>query len=258
MLSFRAESPWRLIEKAWREKLGHAIFSGRKSMKIDSRIKENLALGYPLSRKKTLHHLESVFLGLWTPLGSDLGGNLGPKMEPQIHKNLLKSTFEKFHKNTRPQNTIFLKFETIWDGFREGRAWRNRAFRPIHPSKSWKSCDVTSHPKKISSKIDFRVIWAPSWAPKSSQNRDKKSLEKWWKHDDDDDDDDDDDKEEDLDATLPENFRNINYHKKNQNYLDIDERLAELEKNIQPKTPNHFGVKTHNVRANPNHFGVKT
>ena len=67
MLSFRAENAWRFIEKAGREKLGHAIFSGRKSMKIVSKIvskiKENLALGYPLSRKKTLHHLESVSLG---------------------------------------------------------------------------------------------------------------------------------------------------------------------------------------------------
>ena len=154
-------------------------------MKIVSKIKENLALGYPLSRKKTLHHLESVFLGLWTPLGSDLGGNLGPTMEPQIHKNLLKSTFEEDLKNNHLQNANFWKFQTMWEGFREGRAWRNLAFRPIHPSKSWKSCDVTSHPKKITSKIDFRLIWAPSWAPKSSQKRDKKSLEKWWKNDDD-------------------------------------------------------------------------
>ena len=55
-------------------------------------------------------------------------------MEPQIHKNLLKSTFEEDLKNNHLQNAIFWKFETIWEGFREGRAWRNLAFRPIHPS----------------------------------------------------------------------------------------------------------------------------
>ena len=99
MLSFRAENPWRLIEKAWRQKLGHAIFWNRKSMKIDSRIKENLALGYPLSRKKTLHHLKSVSLGLRSSLGSDLGGKTEAKMEPQndeIQKKINLKIVPKF------------------------------------------------------------------------------------------------------------------------------------------------------------------
>ena len=114
---------------------------------------------------------------------SDFGPKLGPKMEPKITKNLWKNSLKNCQKDDRLRYTIFLDFWSIWGAFLEASGPQNHAFRVIHPSNSWKSQDVTSDVENIGLGIDFSRILAPSWVPKSTRNRYRKVLEKWWKND---------------------------------------------------------------------------
>ena len=98
----------------------------------------------------------------------------------------------KIYKNAGPKFDIklvtfrmcfFWEFDLIFGAFPEASGLQNLAFRVRHPSKFWKSSDVTSDVEKISFRSDFGAILVPSWGPKWSQNRYKWVLEKWWKND---------------------------------------------------------------------------
>ena len=93
----------------------------------------------------------------------DLGAKLGPKMEPKITKKLWKYGSKNCHKNHRLWNATFLELGSILGAFLEVSGPQNLAFRPIHPSKYWKSCVVTSDLEKVSSGRDLGRIFAPSW-----------------------------------------------------------------------------------------------
>ena len=104
-------------------------------------------------------------------------------MEPTstniVNKNMLKNHLKIIWLSNR----FFFEIQLILESFSGGWDLQNLVNRIGGIAKFWKSHDVTLEVEKVSFRIDLGVILAPSWGPKSNQNREKgveKVMKKWW------------------------------------------------------------------------------